>query len=286
LVVAALVLAWPRVIDKYRAPAGGWQIAGMPWQVALHLRDPEEWLMNHSSDYALAQTINKTVPSNRRIWSTIAVAEAYTRPDVLVYYYSAECETIHHTLLTPLQPGLQPLRTLRFTFPRRKSDRLRFVQKTNSPEIWSIAEAKFYSGENEVAVAQAKSKPFPWDAGLAFDKNPVTRWRSWEPMRAGMYVEAKFSNPEELDRAELQYSRDQGEIDVVLEGVPAKLERLELPPVADLRRLATKSVKGRGIDYLLMGGEHPAAKDMRKDPDAWGLRVAAERRLDRIYQIQ
>jgi hypothetical protein len=286
LVVAALVLAWPRVIDRYRAPAGGWQIAGMPWQVALHLRDPEAWLMSHSSEYALARTINETVPPNQRVWSTMSVAEAYTKPTVLVYYYSAECETIHHILLTPLRPEFQSLRTLRFTFPRQSFRRLRFVQKTSSQESWSIAEAKFYSGENEVAVSNSDAKPFPWDIGLAFDNNPATRWRSWQPMREGMYVDAVFGKPAEVDRAELRYSGDQGAIKVVLEGVHAKVELLESPVSGDMRRLAAKTVKGRGIDYLLMGGGHPVALDMRKDPEAWGLRLVAERGPDRIYKIQ
>jgi hypothetical protein len=278
LVVAALVLAWPRVIDRYRAPAGGWQIETMPWQVTLHLRDPEAWLLDHSSGYGLALTINQTVPPNKRIWSTMPVSEAYTKPDVLVYYYSAECETIHDTILTALQP---PLRTLRFTFPPRTLGTVRFVNREASPEIWNVADARFYSGGTEIPVARVASRPFPWEAGLAFDHNPATRWRSWEPMRSGMYLEADFGKPQQIDRAELQADGD-----LALAGIPAKVGRLDLPAPPEVRRLATQAIKARGIDYLLMGGEHPASADMRKDPEAWGLRIAAERGPDRIYQIQ
>jgi hypothetical protein len=286
LVVAALVLAWPRVIDKYRAPAGGWQITSMPWQAALRLTGPNEWLISHSAEYRLAQIINRTVPSNKRIWSSIAVAEAYTKPDVLVYYYSAQNETVHDILLTPLTESMQPLWNLRFTLPHQRYQRLRLMQKTTGNDIWSIAEAKFFMGEREVPASYQESKTFPWDLGLAFDNNPSTRWRSWEPMHEGMYVDVFFAKREELDRAELHYSRDQGDIDVLLDGVDGKVERLPLASPGDLRGLATKAIKARGIDFLLIGGEHAAAADMRTDPSRWGLRLAAERGADRIYEIQ
>jgi 4-amino-4-deoxy-L-arabinose transferase-like glycosyltransferase len=286
LVAAALLLAWPRVIDKYRAPAGGWQITTMPWQAALHLTGSSAWLLAHSADYALAQQIDRTVPANKRLWSTLAVAEAYTRRDVLVYYYSAQCEAIQDLLLTPVTEEMQPRRNLRFTFSPFRYRRLRLLLRTTSPAMWSIAETKFFAGDREIPAGYAESKTFPWDIPLAFDGNPVTRWRSWEPMREGMYVDFSFDKPEPIDRVELHYSADQGDIDVRLDGVDAKVERADLPPPGDLRLLATAAVKARGVDYLLIGGNHPVAADMRAGPARWGLRLAAERDADRIYEIQ
>ena len=287
VIVAALVLAWPRVIDKYRAPRGGWQISGMPWQAALRLNPAESWLMSHSADYALADTVNRAVPANKRIWSTLALAEAWTKPDVLVYYYSAECEAIHDVLMTALSEEMQPRLNLRFTFPLKIVERVRLLQKNTSGAIWSISEMQFFLRGNTVLPAFEESSTFRWDVGLAFDNNPVTRWRTWEPMRAGMYLDTYFHRPEEVDRVEVHYSRDQGTVDMRLDGVTdATVERLELPVTDDLRRIATNTIKARGVDYLLIGGGHPAAADMRANPARWGLRVAGERDSDRIYEIQ
>jgi hypothetical protein len=285
LVSCAIVLAWPAVINRYRSPAGGWQIAAMPWQAALGIHDREEWLSSRFADYNLAKQINASVPRDRRIWSSIPVAEAYTRPEVLVYYYSAECELLQDMLIAAITDEMQPRRMLRFSLPHGRYSHLRLIQNRTSNEMWSISDLRFLSGTSAVAPARIDSDPFPWDLRLALDANPLTRWRSWQPMRKGMRVDAFFTE-QELDGAELRYSFDQGEMDVTIDGVDAKFERLALPSPGDLRRAATRAIKARRVDYLLIGAQYPTAKGMREDPAGWGLRLVAEHDMDRIYEIQ
>ena len=287
LVVAAAVLAWPRVIDRYRAPAGGWQISTVPWQAALHIVPPETWLARRYAGYRLAETINRHVPAARKLWSTMPLAEAYIQPDILVNYYSAEGEEIEDILLTPVTESMQPLWNLRFTFGPRKLSHLRIVQTATSPdEIWSVGEARFFHGQIEVNPVAASAHPFPWDIGLALDRNPVTRWRSWESIHPGMTLDFDFGAPTELDRVELDCSHDQDKIDVHLDGIDARLEKTEGHPAGDLRRLASRTVKSRGISYLMMGKDYPAAADMQSDPARWGLRLAAQEEAGRLYEIQ
>ena len=116
LMAAAAILAWPRVIDRYRSPTGGWQITTVPWQAALHLIPPAPGLRS-ATRATSAQTINSTVPQNKILWSTIPLAEAYIDRDVRVYYYSAENEEVQDILLTPVHQEMQPTWNLRFTFP-------------------------------------------------------------------------------------------------------------------------------------------------------------------------
>ncbi len=287
LVAAAAILAWPRIIDRYRAPAGGWQITTVPWQAALHIVPPETWLSRRYADYRLAETINRHVPATKRLWSSISLPEAYIQSDVLLYYYSAESEGIQDVLLTPVTETMQPLWNLRFTFAPRRLGHLRIVQTATSPDnIWSVAEARFFHGENEVNPIAANAHPFPWDIGLALDRNPVTRWRSWESIHPGMTVDFEFNVPTELDRVELYCSRDQDKIELHLDGVDAKLDKTDGHPAGDLRRLATSTVKSRGIAYLMIGKDYPAAADMQADPARWGLRLAAQEEAGRLYEIQ
>jgi hypothetical protein len=287
LVVAAAILAWPRVIDRYRAPAGGWQITTVPWQAALGIIPSETWLTRRYAGYRLAETINRQVPATQKLWSSFPLAEAYIQPDVLVNYYSAEGEEIQDILLTPVTEAMQPLWNLRFTFVPRRLSHLRIVQTGISPDyMWSVGEARFFHGESEVNPVVASAHPFPWDIGLALDRNPVTRWRSWEHLHAGMTLDFDFNKPIELDRVELYCSHDQDKIEVHLDGIEARLDKTFGRPASDLRRLATRTVKARGIAYLMIGKDYPPAAEMQADPARWGLRLAAEEEAGRLYEIQ
>lgn len=285
LILAAAILAWPRAIDRYRAPAGGWQISKVPWKAALGITPAEDWL-GRNPEYRLARSINAHVPENKTLWSSLALAEAYIKPKVLVYYYSAESEEIEDILLTGYRTDLQPLWNWRFTFPERRVSRIRINQNaTSKSDIWSIGEARFLHGDDEVAPVHADARPFPWEIGLALDRNPVTRWRSWESLRAGMHADFDFPAPAALDRVDLYCSHDQYGIDLKLDGIEAKVEKLEGKAVADLRRLATRTIRSHGVEYLVIGGAHQAARDIEADPARWGMvRIATEGDVN-IYRI-
>ncbi len=287
LVATAALLAWPRVIDKYRAPAGGWQITTVPWQAALGIVPQHTWLLARASEYELADLINRTVPPTATLWSTDVLAESYIRPNVLVNYYSAKGESIEDTLNIPLNPDLHPLWNWRFTFPPSPFTTVRVLQTATSPtDIWSLGEAHFYAGTTEVRPVNATASPFPWDIHLALDQNPTTRWRAWQSIHSRMYLDFTFPPNTNLDRVELAASHDQWKIDLHLDQIPATLEKLELQPLPDLRRQATQTIKARGVDYLLIGRNYPTAADMQADPNRWGLRLLATRASDALYQIQ
>ena len=113
----------------------------------------------------------------------------------------------------------------------------------------------------------------------------MTRWRSWESIRPGMYVDFAFKGPVELDRIDLYCSHDQWKIDVRPEGFDAKQEKLDRKPAGDLRHLAAGTIKARGIEYLLIGSDYPVAADIRQDPQRWGLTPVIEYAGDTVYQI-
>ena len=288
LIILAALLAWPRIIDKYRAPAGGWQITTMPWQAALGIVPQDKWMTQRSGGWVVARMLDQFVPAGKRVWSTTPVAEAYEKTDVLVNYYSAEGELIQDILTTAIRTDYQPTWNLRYAFPAHAVEHLRLMQDATSDDIWSIGEMKFFLGDKEIQrTPQWKfdALPFPWDIGLAFDHNPATRWRAWEPSHPGMHVDVDFGAPVELDRIELHCSHDQGAVDVRLEGMGAKLDKLEDPPPADLRRTATATVKARGIGYLLIG-DHWLTADINGDPGRWGLRKVADRGDTALFEIQ
>jgi hypothetical protein len=305
LIAGAAVLGWPGVIDKYRAPAGSWQIVQMPWQAALRIVPQDVFLRSRSVPWISASMLDYFVPKGKRVWSTTPVGEAYCNIDVMVNYQSAEGDLIEDMLTMATRDDLAPTWNLRFTFPKRRIRHLRLAQTAAADHVeneWSIGEVRIFNGQDRISPTpsghraswQISAKPFPWDIGLAFDNNPITRWRSWEMFQPGMHVDVDFGVPTEIDRVELHSSHDQAGIEVhpeVCDGgactaVHARLDKLEDPPAGDLRRLATQNVKARGIDYLLVDDANWTAADMSKDPERWGMDFIAERARNRLYRIQ
>ena len=47
VIAAAAALGWPRAIDRYRAPGGGWQLEHIPWQAALRIV-PQDVFFEHT----------------------------------------------------------------------------------------------------------------------------------------------------------------------------------------------------------------------------------------------
>jgi hypothetical protein len=289
LIAAAAVLAWPAVIEKYQAPAGGWHIAQMQWPAALRIVPQDVFLRYHSAAWVAAQTLEYFVPKGKRVWSSAPVGEAYCSTNVMINYQSAEGELIEDILTTATFDNQTPTQNLRFTFPKRRLQHLRIAQTATSPDdIWSIGETRIFNGESRISRTPSwriDATPFPWDIGLAFDDNPATRWKSWESIHPGMHVDVDFGAPTEIDRVELHSSHDQGKIEIGLD-VPARLDKLEDPPAGDLRKLATQTVKARGIDYLFIDNPYRIASDVRQDPERWGMEFIADRGGNRLYRIR
>ena len=295
LVMLAAFLARPKIIFKYSALGGNWQIVHAPWKAALGIIPQDQYLLQRDGGWVTARMLDEFVPRGKRVWSTSPIAEAYTATDVLVNYYSAEGELIQDILTAAVRPDHQPIWNFRYTFSPRSLSRIRLIQNAQSrTDIWSIGEMQFFHGAEEIRPATKwtiDSSSFPWDFGLAFDRNPVTRWRSWEPIHPGMWINVDFGAPVELDRVEMHCSPDQWSIDVKLEGVDVSMKKLEDPSLGDFpennpRRLATATVKKRGIDYLLIAGGHWLTDDIHGDPERWGLKKIADRGDAWLLQIQ
>jgi len=279
VIAAAAILGWPRVIRHYRSAAGTWQILTMPWKPALGIVRPENYLEQRSAEYRIARMVDTRVRPGERVWSTMQVAESYEQRDILVSYQSAQGELLQDILASAAEADRQPLWNLRFTFPARQMQEIAFEQRNRTEsDTWSIGEVKFFRGSSEVkpAIRQATATPFPWDAWLAVDGNPLTRWKSWEWIRPGMEWRATFGAPVILDRIELRCAHDQWAIDVHPVGLEAKLEKLDAPSYGDLRGLATQTVKAHGVDYLLTDSNNPFSTEFRRDAGAWHLTPVAQ----------
>ena len=301
IVVLLLVhagISWPGAIRFYSASAGCWNLSGLPVRAALRLSPEEDFLGKRLGIYGIARMVDRFVPPDGRVLSFDPVAEAYTTRNVMVAYQSAEGNLEQDMLLTPSIEEFQPTWRLEFRFPSTRLRALRVVQTASrAPDLWSVSEVRLFQNGAELprrAKWRMRAQPFPWDVTLAFDNSPVTRWRSWQALYAGMFIEVDFGTAETVDRALLEASHDQYKIDLHLDGKDEAgvWHRLAGPPaysdsapLANLRRTATTELKARGTSYLLIEDSHRFAKDFRLNRRLWGLTPLGEWSGARLYRI-
>jgi hypothetical protein len=303
LVAARAVASWPSVVARWN-PREIWRLREPPWKAALRIEPEVDYLRRELPDYNVAELIERTVPPHAKVFSPADLTEAYTSREVLVSHRSALTEVLMDHLVTPAVLGLSPIWSLRFDWPARDLGALRLVQTgSDSQQQWSIHELRVFSEGGYLRPQPTwllRAKPNPWDAAMALDGNPATRWRSWWPLYPGMRFEVEFPEPLSLSAVELHGSADQHQAQLHVEGrdsagrwwkLPAERNRFDLaPPVRRMQRLATLELKERGIDYLLTDvrgeGMNLIGPEIEKDPAGWGLREVGLYGPIRLYYIQ
>jgi hypothetical protein len=303
-VAATLVLfhaltSWPQFLKKY-CDSYNMRLDRIPVRAALRLVSEKKFLEERLWGYPAARMVEETVAPDSKILCNSAPPEAYTSRDILVAYEGALNQNLGDLLSVPLIADWQPTRRLTFRFAPRTLRRVRVLQSgSGSTESWSVNELRVYSGKDELTRApqwRLTARPNPWEVQMAFDGNPITRWRSWQPLRSGMYIEVDFGREENVDRVEIDATTDyhnarlslMGQVrsDIPWDQLAGAPQETRVQPPANLRQLATFEIKWQGIEYLIINKADFTAEDMHKDPKQWGLKMIGERRDTRLYRIE
>jgi hypothetical protein len=297
LMLAAGLVCWPPVVNMYcQGPAWG-RPSRMPLRQALRLESEESWLGRKPPAYAIAKLVEQKVPELESVFAFGTPARAYLKRKVMVRFESAQGEALGDILWSPLF-GNQPARALDFQFPQVKLRKMRLVQTATATEaMWSVSELRVYSSGQELARSpgwRLTARPNPWDVQLAFDNSPVTRWRSWEPARPGMFLEIDFGEALTADTLRLELANGETGMKYRVDGMDASgrwatlssesIQRL-LPSVVSLRREATREIFRRGFHYLLVDENDPGAGDYKSNAATWGLTCVGEGQGSRLYRI-
>ena len=174
------------------------------------------------------------------------------------------------TILEPIQPRRQ----FTFRFSPRMLSKVRVVQTATDPRTpWRVEAVRLFAGRQELLRRDAwrlTADPNPWEVDLAFDNVAATRWRSWQAMTPGVFVEIDLGGVSEINSVVVECSDDQDVISLAVEGsaggeawqrlgTDARETRIEPPP--GLRRAAGEEVRRRGIRYLLVPETEYGAAD-------------------------
>jgi hypothetical protein len=133
--------------------------------------------------------VEAKTPPDAKILSLTTVANAYLSRDVRVSWQSAESDNLLDSLRLAAV-SRESLFDWRATWPLGLFRRLRFRLSLASNSECDIDDIRIYSGEDLVYTSPnwtLRAWPNSWEAPLALDGNLATRWRTWEPVRAGVY---------------------------------------------------------------------------------------------------
>jgi 4-amino-4-deoxy-L-arabinose transferase-like glycosyltransferase len=298
LAILHAVLGWPGVMPLYCAPTA-WRLDSIPVRAALRIEPEDRFLDAHLANYRMARLVERTVPAHAAIFAWSQVAEAYTRRNILVGYQSASNQVLQDVLQSALFEALWPQGMLEFRFRPATVRRLRVVQTARSQtDRWSVSELRVFRGEAELPREPAwrlHARPNPWQIQLAFDNTPVTRWRTWQPIAGGEFVEIDFGRAQPVDRVLVECSRDQGKIKLRLEAADESgrwqtladaLRVSDRPPIPQLKRMATEELKLRGVSYMVVYHDDFGARDFRSHPDEWGIVPVGVLGDERLYKIE
>jgi hypothetical protein len=303
LTLAHAVSSFPDMPSLY-CDQYGWRAPKIPLRQALRLESEDGWLSRKYPPYRVAKMIEQATPQGARVFSFSPIPDSYTTREIAVGFQSALGERLRDNLQLPLIPDFQPVLSHTFTFAPRELSALRAVQ-TAAPakgaavrDVWSIAEFRIFDGDHELERSSdwlLTARPYPWDVQFAFDGSPLTRWRSWQWMKPGWYVEAAFERPRRASRVVLEMSSDQYAIRMKLQGRTPAGEWIELspqpatrglPPPLGLRRMATAELKRAGFHYFLVSEDDFQWQDYRDKAGMWGIREAASVDNYHLFHIQ
>jgi hypothetical protein len=263
-----------------------WRLRSIPIRAALRKEPEAEFLLRHVPDYALKSAIEQATGPTDKIFSFASRATAYLDREIVVGYESNLGNLAQDILWTAGAALPPPLDRQHFQFPPVTTRGIRIVQKASGEGDWSLAEVRLFAGGRELPRApdwRLTAQPNSPEVELAFDKSLVTRWSTWQPMSPKDRVEIEFGQPRLVDAVLLEDSAVGGaQVSVEILGesgqwtAVAAQKEVSRAEAEDLRLLATRELKARGIGYLLINDTDFGMEHLNQHLSAWGITQLAE----------
>jgi hypothetical protein len=176
---------------------------------------------------------------------------------------------------------------------------LRFQLPASGSGEFEISDIRIYSGDELIYTSpqwNLRAWPNSWEAPLALDGNLATRWRTWRPVRPGMYFEIRLDHPQRISAA-LLYSRAPRDLPLAVygQGGDGRWRALGVPyrvrhPNEDLRAAATLAMRRAGYRYLIVptgaGGNAPLGNALLGQEPEWGLERVEEAGRYYLFRIR
>ncbi len=285
IVILNAVACWPWVLDRY-CDRYNWRLTRFPLSAALRITPERQFLETYAPDIRFAQLLQDRMPDNGVVYTAQPIMRAYTDRTILLNYAGALNLRLSDTLAAAIKPANQPSVQVSFRFPPRQLRRIRLVA-TGDSAIWSVHEIQLGAS---AAIASANI----WDARFAADGQLATSWRSWQPVRPGMYLEFSLPGGNEagfvsfrtrpadpLPPLTLDAQLPSGEWRTLSSSPVLKTD----VPVPDLRGQAIAELRRCGVTHVLIHDDEPLGPDFKAHRAEWNVDLAGEAPPVRLYSI-
>jgi hypothetical protein len=268
-----------------------------PWKSALRVESEPDYMRRVSWDYRIAKMVEAHTQPSDRIFDLYGLQMVLVDREAVGSYQTS----VGDNLFTGFQVALFPDRGLlydqRASFAEQPLKAIRIRQTTLTSQIWSIHELELFRGERKVSNSRRwllDAWPNSWEAPLALDQNVVSRWRTWEAARPGMFYEIQFDRPEILSGVNVVGRSSEREARIEIYGQRADDSWVQFPaprtirPALNLQRQAVRLVRRAGMKYILTptgrDGGGPIGSSMVNHLADWGVEIAAH--TDSMYLLR
>ncbi len=297
LAIAAAISSWPS-IAKFYCDEHAFRLEPTTLRGVLRKQPEAEYLSARLAGYDAVRMIDRRVPRGGKVFSFSDLPFAYCSREMFPGYYSAPNEHLRDAMWTGFLPNWQPTAVETFHIGPTAVRKLRIVQTgSGGVDVPSANEVKVFGETDRLQPSPAwryTASPFPWDAALAFDGHPISRWRAWEFRRDGMYLEVDFDAPQVVRAVEMEHAHDQwyaryqlhGEIDgqwKLLAASP-QIGVLEHPP--DYRRLAVDELRRNGIQYVVIQSSDYASQEFTINAALWPMRLLEQVKGTSLFVLE
>jgi hypothetical protein len=284
------VLCWPHVLNAWETRYS-FRLHEFPIAAALRIESEADYCKRHFDEYNVAKMVERRTPPEARTLALMTVSSAYLDRDVAVTWQSSEGDRLLDTLRLASLYTTTPTFDWKASWPEQAMRTLRFRMPAAYDGEWDINEVRLFSGDDPVFNSPQWTLagwPNRWEVPLAFDGNLATRWRTWEPVRAGMYLEIELGNPQRLTSAVLVTHTPVFRVALEVYGLDVKgrWHLLTSNPQAiprapqDLRLEAARALRASGFRYLLVptgsGGNASIGNMLLGHEAEWGLERAGD----------
>ena len=292
------VLCWPQVLGAWETRYS-FRLHEFPLAAAVGAESEADYCKRCFEEYNVARMIQRSTPPDSRTLALLGVANAYLDREVAVTWQSAEADRLLDTLRLASVYSGAPAFDWKAVWPERAVRTLRFRMPNTYQGEWDINEVQLFSGEDRLFNSPQwtfSAWPNPWETPLAFDGNLATRWRTWETVRAGMYLDLELGNPQRLTAAVLVTHTPAFGVPLEIHGLDLKGQwhllcdtpRAIPRPPQDIRLEASRALKRAGFRFLLVptgkDGNAPIGNMMVGREAEWGMERAGE--AGRFYLLR
>lgn len=273
-----------------------WRLTEIPIRAAVRLEGEEDYLLRRiGAGYQMVRFIERATPPGSRIYVFGISPQAYTSRELVCAFCSAANLRLLDSLGVALGSHPRLIRTLTLRSSPRRLRGIRLVESAaHAAIIPGLFQVRIFGSEGELQPRSNWSfdaHPFPWDAGLAFDGNPVTRWKTWQKIAVGAWISVEFRDEQNViavkcspDPAFFQWKLDGKESSDGWFPLDAASQDEVVPAPPNLRRDAMEEFKRSHFQYLWLDA-NPQLADLRNRPEEWGIRRMAEFQDLSLYRI-